>query len=412
MGKKKKQKLGEDESLAKPKLKRSASQLGLVDTNSFDGDEVLTIPRRKVVKEDVSSPELKKAKVEEENEDELTGGGLSDEVEYDHSVIGIFSREAYETSMGVNWRNQMEPNTDRLATKISKKRVDAKDQQGLFDRQNRTKESAYGDQINALFKNKMIPHVIAVIEGETEEEPITLKTKVKETELSLKYERKEYKKGLKITKRGERQIESAEPRQHLTVYVRDDMTDVYSVSTVEIPRSYKGEKRKMKAVAIDYETTDGKKYRTLVVHIKNDYASGNKQVRQSHEAFKAYARDVASKEGRVVTGYIGDTNYDKPFYERSVPSMGGYSSSGEHINPRASANNTRDTNYMQHIPLDDQADEYSVRQPSTLNYVFPETGSVTDHPSILGYTAHKKRLKGRNSKVNPSYYDFELGEFT
>lgn len=397
--KKRKTKGDEEEGLAKPKLKRSASQANLVRSNSFVGLDQLTISARKIVSTgdtDLGEKKQKKRKVTED-EEEFNGGGLAEAKPVDYSVIGVFSRENSKQH-GKEWFRKMLPDTDSHATESSKKRVKKAEHDTLLNRQARTEvTTGFGDQVNELFKNKWIPHVIVVLEGKTEDEPISLSTKVKNEDIDLSYTRSDFYQG-KIND-GSRK----EHRRDMTVYIRDDMKGVYTVTLEEIPVG----KGVQQAFGINYQTEDGTNYRTLVVHMKNEFAGSDDDVETTHQAFEDYAKKaLAGDNPVVVTGYIGDTNYNKPKYPNSVASMGGHSLAGETLNPEGSGS-VDETNFMQHIPLGEESRKHSVRQPSTLNYVFPDTNPSVDHPSIAGYTAHSSSIRGRDSKFNSSYYEME-----
>lgn len=399
LGKKKKQKLDEDESLVKPKLKRSASQAELVRSNSYVGlDELMTNSSRKIVSTgDTSLAEKKQKKIKvagEEEDEELNDEGLVDVKAVDFSVIGVFSRENSKQH-GVEWYKKMQPDTKNHPTMSSRLRVDEKEYDSLLDRQARTEvTTGFSDQVNELFRDKWIPHVIVVLEGETKDEPITLSTRVQDKDIDLSYTRSRFFEG-KINS-GKRK----EHRRDMTVYIRDDLKGVYTVSIEEIPIG----KGVQQAFGINYRTEEGTNYRTLVVHMKNEFASQS-DVKTTHQAFEDYAKEALKGDNPiVVTGYIGDTNFNDPMYPNSVASMGGHSSKGETLNPEGSGS-VNETNFMQHIPLGEGSIKHSVRQPSTLNYVFPDTNPAVDHPSIVGYTAHSSKIHGRDSKFNTAYYD-------
>jgi hypothetical protein len=407
--KKRKTKEKEEEGLAKPKFKRSASQANLVRSNSFVGLDQLTISARKIVSTgdtDLVEKKQKKRRVSEED-DKLNDGGLAEAKPVDYSVIGVFSRENSKQH-GKEWFRKMLPDKDSHATESSKKRVKKAEHDTLLNRQARTEvTTGFGDQVNELFKDKWIPHVIVVLEGETEDGSISLSTKVKNEDIDLSYTRSDFYQG-KINN-GSRN----EHRRDMTVYIRDDMKGVYTVTLEEIPVG----KGVQQAFGINYQTEDGTNedgtnYRTLVVHMKNEFADSDNDVETTHQAFEDYAKKALEGDNPVVvTGYIGDTNYNKPKYPNSVASMGGHSLAGETLNPEGSGSEN-ETNFMQHIPLGKESGKHSVRQPSTLNYVFPDTNPSVDHPSIAGYTAHSSRIRGRDSKFNSRYYEIELGEVT
>lgn len=317
----------------------------------------------------------------------------------DVSIVGVYSREA-ALNFGRKWKDKMLDDSSNQVTRLSRNNVSPEDAETFLSRQNRTEEGSFNDQVNALFSDKMIPHVIVIIEGREEEDTITLRANVASENIDLGYTRTDYVQGK--TKGG-----SYDNKQSMSVYLRDDMRDVYSISNETVERG----NGSIKAVGINFQTVDGKKYRSLVVHIPNEFIKGPREIEATHAAFEKYATKAAKEASPViVTGYLGDTNYKTPIYENTVPSMGGRTPEGYTLNPQSSGAGT-DTNFMQHVPLGESSTTHRVFQPSTTNYVFPFTDEerkvATDHPSMMTYTGLPNDMAGRNSKINNRFYGEE-----
>lgn len=322
---------------------------------------------------------------------------LTQENTTDVSVIGVFSREA-SLRFGKEWKNRMLNDSTNHATKLSKDKVNVADRETLLSRQSRMEVSTdFEKQVNTLFDKKMIPHVIVVIEGAQEASTLSLRKNIADDDIGLGYSRTDYIQG---SQKGGKN----DDRQSMSIYVRDDMKNVYSFTQEEIPREKGGS---IKAVGINYKTADGTNYRSLAVHIPNDYAKREPEYIETIKAFKTYA-DAATLKGVTVTGYLGDTNYRSPVYDNTVPSLGGRTAEGNTLNPQSSSDKNSDTNFMQHVPLGGSNEKHKVLQPSTLNYIFPvqegENNTATDHPSMIAYTAHAVELFGRTPDGNSAYY--------
>ncbi|MBV8390835.1 MAG: hypothetical protein JO080_13615 [Mucilaginibacter sp.] len=360
-------------------LRRSASQAKLTRSNSVDRlDKPLEHDKRKRARE----------------EDIKLGTGAMK----DFSVIGVFSREAFE-NFGKAWKTVMSSDSLQRPTKVSK--MDAKPTE-ISDRLGRLSSSTittgFEDQVQALFENRTVPHVIAVIEGKKEQASFSLKTRVEDKPVGLSYTRTTFSQGLNA--KG-----SIDDKQSMSFYVRDDMKAAYSFSEVSVEHG----DEVIRSVAIDYKTQDGNMYRSLVVHIPNQFVGTGAKESTTHQAFEGYAKATAiQKNPVVVTGYLGDTNFQRPYFKDSVPSMGGHLSSGDALNPRGSGAQSKDTHFMQHVPVGEDQGGHSVMQPATLNYLFLKPDDVnreaTDHPSMIAITAHGSEISGRDPAVLPDYY--------
>ncbi|WP_316821924.1 hypothetical protein [Pedobacter gandavensis] len=307
----------------------------------------------------------------------------------DFSVIAVFSREAFE-NFGIKWKDRMNDEPSELATMSSKKEISDEDATKLLSLQSRTDLGTdFQAQVQALLENKTSPHVIAVIEGKEEMSSLSVKTKVGDDLIDVPYTHITYIQG-KNTKG------SNDNKQSMSVYVRDDMTSVYSFSKEKI--IHDGGKE-INAVGVNYATSDGLKYRSLVVHIPNEFIKTGVDRSKTHASFQNYARNERDNSSPViVTSYFGDTNYASEMEPYSSPSMGGHSSNGRTLSPQSSGAQN-ETHFMQSVPLNEGRLDHSVLQPSALNYVFinPNAASreATDHPSIMQYVAHAGELVGK-----------------
>lgn len=371
-----------DESLKKagPEsgMKRSGSQLGFARSNSLDSfDELMTHDSRKRAREEDLEDDPKAFK--------------------DVSAIGVFSREAFE-NFGRKWKERMDADTDERVTKLSRKGVDKEDMEsrlGLLSRS--TVSTGLKDQVKDLFKDRTIPHVIAVIEGKTREPSLSLTAKVKDKEVVLNYTQVHFSQGYSNTG-------AKDDKQSMTVYVRDDLTNVYKVNDETVTRGA----NKIGTVAVNYETVDGTKYRSLLVHIPNAYVGTQGKDTTTHDAIEEYAqRQAALADPVIVTSYVGDTNFKQPMTENSVPSMGGHLPDGRTLNPQSSGAR-RDTNFMQGVPVGEGRSGHKVLQPATLNQVFINTNDLereaTDHNSMIHLVGHDSDLAGRNPAMNEEFY--------
>ena len=373
---------------AKPKI-QSMSEAGWDGTNSEAGEyELLTVKGR----HPANPAEAK----------------LSEGRQYD-SRVAVFSREASKNFSKKFW--EMVTGNSGYATKKSQKEFfsDPDQLEKLTKRQKVFKTSSeFEAQLDKLIEDKNTPHAIVVVEGPEEQENVSIKRKTirsphkkKEKKgsvepLSVGYKRVAFSEGR--TKKG-----ASDTKQNFGVYVRKDMVQAYKADIVKIPCNG-GE---FPVVALDYETADREKYRSLVVHIPNKYAKGEK-VKVTHKAFEEYAKQLKNNHGRTVTGYFGDTNFNSAFYKNSIPSAGGHAKGGKTANPKSSGA-SEDTNFMQSIPvMDTSGKKHQIKQPSSLNFLDIETTkdrkTATDHPSIMAYTAHTSPIVGRNAEENLDYY--------
>lgn len=333
--------------------------------------------------------------------DRLTANtGLKKESMKDYSVMAVFSREAYE-NFAKKWKTKMKADTLSPATAKSRKGVSSTDVKKMLSLQSKTVlDTDFQAQVQALLENKTNPHVIAVIEGKQEMPSLSIKAKVDMKDVDVPYTRVKYVQGRNA--RG-----SSDNKQSMSVYVRDDMMKVYSVSEEAITHL----KKKIKAVGINYATEDGTKYRSLLVHIPNEFIGTARTNSSTHQSFVNYAAEQEkSSSPVVVTSYFGDTNYSSPMDKYSSPSMGGYLPDGSALHPQSSGAQ-KETHFMQSIPLSDGKSKHSVLQPSTLNYVFTNPDDANreamDHPSVMQYVAHDSELAGRtdNKLLSPLEYE-------
>ncbi len=299
----------------------------------------------------------------------------------DHSKIAVFSRES-KSSFAKKFWLKIDKSEEKRVTKSSL--GDADTIKKFVGRQPLFQSDNFETQVEHLFKDKNHPHVIAVIEGK-EEEANSI-----EIEEGVRYTKVLFKKGVDINNH-------IDDRQSMNIYVRDDMKDAYKIENETVMHDGK----QISVVRVDYETLDKKIYRSLVVHIPNEFLGSDTKEKAMNSSFETYAKKVKKEQGITVTCYLGDTNYKGPMFENSVASMGGHLSSGKTLSPQCSSAQT-DTNFMQSIPLGDDSTEYEVKQPSTLNYVKTDIGASTigtDHPSIMTYTSHTSPISGRKPKA-------------
>lgn len=388
--------------------KRSRTEAGLDDYDDY----LELMPPRKRVKVDRTSSTLLKSGEERKpivrlrrsnsvdrlgerlsiQDRHTSSTGLKKEDFKDYSVIAVYSREAFE-SFGKKWKQKMNSDTLERATKSSRLGVDSKEVSKLLNLQSRhLVETDFEKQLQKLIENKTLPHMIAVIEGREEKESVSLSTKVDEKAIDVPYKRLKYLQGTS-SKGGK------DNKQSMSIYVRDDMKSVYRVSEVKV--DHKSTKKKIKALAIDYATTDDTKYRTLVVHIPNEFIGTKSKEEDTHSSFQTYAEEQR-KSSITVTSYFGDTNYSSPVNKFSSPSMGGHTTTGGFLNPQSSSAK-KETHFMQSIGVSSKDKKHSVLQPSTLNSIFINSDKTireaTDHPSLIQYVAHDQPLKGRTSDI-------------
>jgi hypothetical protein len=319
----------------------------------------------------------------------------------DFSVIAVFSREAFE-NFGKTWKVKM--NTDSLerATLKSRTEVSIADATALLSLQSRSVlDPDFQAQVQALLEKKTSPHVIAVIEGKQEMASFSLKTQVEGSAIDVPYTRAKYIQG--SNSKG-----ASDNKQSMSFYIRDDMKGVYRISE-EVVTHKSG--KKISAIGVNYSTKDGTQYRSLIVHIPNEFIGNKTKEDDTHASFRSYAEAEKMKTPSViVTSYFGDTNYSTSKSAYSSPSMGGHLPSGATLHPQSSGAK-KETHFMQSVPLSENHSGHSVLQPSTLNYVFihsdDDNREATDHPSMMQYVGHDKQLVGRGSTISLKLLDFE-----
>lgn len=363
-------------------VQRSRSLRGYRDTNSLDRTgKPLQMSGRRRTREEFQS----------------TDQSLAATDMNDFSVVAVYSREAYE-NFGKVWRSRMCPNSLQHVTQSSAKGVSEEDAESRLNLLSRSIiHTGFSDQVEALLRNKTIPHVIAVIEGKEEQSTLALSRNFSGKQTSLGYTRVSFSQGL--TAGG-----ANDDKQSMSFYVKNDMMNVYSFTQESIPIGSKA----VRCVGINYQTVDNTWYRSLAVHIPNEFVGSDEQNSTTHKAFETYAKNAAKGAVPiVVTSYFGDTNYKKPIFSNTTPSMGGQLPGGATLRPQSSGAK-KETNFMQSVPLRQDESQHVVLQPATLNYVFPDANAqeraTTDHPSMLHFTAHKFDIAGRNSLYNSAYY--------
>ncbi|MDO3628613.1 hypothetical protein [Mucilaginibacter sp. BT774] len=317
----------------------------------------------------------------------------------DFAVVAVYSREAFE-NFGKKWKLKMEPDTLDLATPDSKNGVTDIEVRQMLGRQSKTLLGTdFQAQPRALLENKASPHVIAVIEGKQELPSFSIKAKAGDKVVDVVYTRTDYFQG-------ENALGHKDNKQSMSFYVREDMRDVYNISKEKVMHG----DEEITTAGVNFKTENGIKYRTLVVHIPNEFLGNKTMEDETHSKFQKYAADKRVQEKVVVTSYLGDTNFKSPMSTYSSPSMGGHLSSGGTLNPRSSSAK-KPTHFMQDVPLSAGEKGHSLLQPSTLNYVFispdADNREATDHPSIMQYVALDSELKGRSASGPLRFLDFE-----
>lgn len=396
--------------------------MGLKRAREYDSDEDLEIsnPRKRVKLSEENNSNISetlrskpKPRLKRSNSigpdgnrlsisDRLTvNTGLKKESMKDYSVMAVFSREAFE-SFAREWKSKMNADTLDLATAKSRKGVSSTDVKKMLSLQSKTVLGTdFQAQVQALLENKTNPHIIAVIEGKQEMPSLSIKTKVDTKDVDVPYTRVKYVQGRNA--KG-----SSDNKQSMSVYIRDDMMKVYSVSEESVTHL---NGKTINALGINYTTEDGTKYRSLAVHIPNEFIGTVTKNNSTHQSFVNYAAEQGkSASPVVVTSYFGDTNYSSPMDKYSSPSMGGYLPDGSALHPQSSGAQ-KETHFMQSVPLSDGKSKHSVLQPSTLNYVFTNPDDANreamDHPSVMQYVAHDSELAGRtdNKLLSPLEYE-------
>ncbi len=238
-----------------------------------------------------------------------------------------------------------------------------------------------------MLKDKEVPHLIAVIEGKDKHEQLTVNQGESMGTHTFKY--LGWREG-KNTKGGR------DAKQNMFIYVREDLRGAYTVEEVDIPHR----EGLIPCLGINYQTEDNKQYQTLAVHIPNRFIGTKEKNTITHKSFIAYAE--AQKNIRIVTSYIGDTNYKWPITDgHSIPSMGGniWTENGKvSLTPFASGAE-QDTHFMQHVALGN-LEAAEVLQPSMLHVALVPQGRLgpgVDHPSMIGRTTHASTILGRST---------------
>lgn len=320
----------------------------------------------------------------------------------DFSVIAVYSREA-SRNFAKTWEqliNRTQSDSSELFGITTEQQHDSPEnaifliQKLKFTRQSTDLEI----QIKALLENRMIPHIIAVIEGPAGPDKINIEYDLESQKVTLPYVQRHFFKGADINGR-------PDAKQNMTFYARKDMCDAYAFVNVEIKCD---ENEIIKCTAIDYKAESDTLFRSLVVHIPNKFTSTKADVAATYKAFVNYAQ-IMAKESKpiVVTGFLGDTNFADAYFKNSVPSIGGHLSDGNTLNPQSSGAK-RATNFMQSIPVIEKPSCHCVLQPATTNYVTiasdEENKVATDHPSLIHFTAHNSVIVGRNPDAISGYY--------
>lgn len=309
----------------------------------------------------------------------------------DFCVVAIFSREASE-NFAKAYRSKMEAGSaQNRVTDSSWKKAGSFASEDAMNRMHTTVVGTdFQDQLQALLKSKMVPHLIAVIEGKLAPANLSLEFIISGQIIDIHYEKI-------ISIWGKNKNKIPDHKQNFFCYVRADLVSAYTCSELEIGH----DAIKFTALGIDYKTTDGIKYRELIVHVPNDLAK-EKAVVDTVKACEEYAKNEI-KNSVIVTSIVGDTNFKYPISTYTVPSSGG----DGNVNPQSSGSQS-ETNFMQAIPLRSDHSEHVVSQPSLLNYVFIDGDNInkeaTDHPSIMHYTAHTSEIEGRDRTKLPKYY--------
>ncbi|MEO9901066.1 hypothetical protein [Nisaea sp.] len=310
----------------------------------------------------------------------------------DACKIAIISREAGHV-FTPNYQAQQAGQQGEFSTKESRARVTQTGRSALI------KRIKFGDpglstdrRASHMLFDKETPHIIAVIEGLDD---------VADSEgyLSLNQGPTRGESRFKILAKhqGKNAAGGNDAKQNFFILVRSDLEDVYHAAPVDVPH----ESQTIPCMGVNYETEDGRKYQTLIVHIPHKFLGNSAKEGSTHDAFKQYAVSMAGET--TVTGYIGDTNYSKPMTHRSNPSTAGFERQAggwaAELNPRASGAQS-EKHFMQHVPLG-TPEGVSVLQPSTLHPVKvgndqeSRTRPGIDHPSIMGRIVHNSLLKGR-----------------
>ncbi|MFJ1267987.1 hypothetical protein ACD661_05405 [Legionella lytica] len=277
--------------------------------------------------------------------------------------------------------------------------------------------TSYADALPKLFENREIPHVIAVVEGRRDNLPAQFaltsyqrpasaasasassasaaagaSPAAASAAPSVATDVATYKIGTFYIQ-GTNRVGSIDHKQNMHFYVREDMIKAVTLVEAEINSNFTvGE--------IQFETERGK-YSVYVPHIPNAIA---KNSTTAHGLLEAHAE----KSGRIVVGYIGDTNYKSMMQEHSSPSTGGLQGTVSLV--PASSGASKFSFFMQAVTFGPDEDySFRMQQPTTLNHVELQLGAndktATDHPSIQTIIILDSYIKNRDySKVAAQPY--------
>lgn len=375
----------------KRKLVRSKSQLNLVRSNSTNDLGALI-----------------------RNQDRNTAGSqpsvLRREAMLDFSSIAIFSREAF-ANFSKKYEDLVTSPPENRVTSLSKAGVSSE----LIGKKVNTLSttrvtSGFQEQAQALLENRMIPHIIAVLEGAEEQQTLSLKLSAEDNPVNLKYKKT-------LMRFGTNTNNNSDARQNIAVYVRADLMKAYTA----VERSISHDGGHIQCVGIQYSAGNSR-YETLVVHIPNDHVRSASNTSEVYKSFQQYANSKSQEPSPIiVTAFTGDTNFRNQISANTAPSIGGHIPWKEgHIpsieervmvqrslNPRSSGARS-DTNFMQSVPLQ-EGNEHVVLQPAQLNNVLLSPNATSregiDHTSIMHWTAHTQEIFGRNPYEAQEYYN-------
>ncbi len=253
------------------------------------------------------------------------------------------------------------------------------------------------DQVQALFLDKTLPHIIAVIEGA--EDPgslINIAVNFGVGQITLPYEKLPFMQGTNAALRDDN-------KQSITLYRRIDLAKAYEVGEVTVPHGAES----IKCAGVRYRV--GKEiFETLIVHMPNKFVGSDDLDIATIKSFKNYAMLAAlGKPAITVTSFIGDTNFKKQRQENSALGIGGKTSDGGSINPQCSSSSSP-THFMQAISLG-FGKSHVVLKPSQLNNVLLPAGKkkiAIDHPSFMHRTGHRGRIEDREPSKLTAWYGF------
>ncbi|WP_123920870.1 hypothetical protein [Chryseobacterium balustinum] len=267
----------------------------------------------------------------------------------DVMIFGFYSREA-----NANFSKRFNHISEKKSYKSKK-----------VDKNIEIKREGLNLQLAQLYKNRPLPKVFVIAEGDYFEKKI-------EFEGNTYY--------LVCSSEGKNVNNVSISVQNLYAYVLEDSRDTFCIKEVVLTPD-----KTFKALAIDYEF-DGINYQTLAVHIPN------KLVGEAHSILMKYSEEQYKKK-IIVTSYFGDTNYLKQKQFNSCPSIGGHLNlNGEYDKPHASTAK-KFTNFMQSVSLlSSNIPEVKILQPSMLNHIKliqqESYNEGIDHPSINHYVLH------------------------